>query len=308
MSDFVYDPASIDISAVLNLDGRTTFLATPAGGSTVSCTPNNSGQWDVTGPLATVDSGLPVTNFFNSATTTALASAGQPLADATSAGPSALNNTLFSAPTYSIAAISTWLGDVNLAQGNQALANYFLTDGLRPGNSNLGTSIDQSTGIGLNFPAGTNPYGYSLFGSSLNNYAAANDRLFPADPLVLDLDGDGVKLTSYGSAPVLFDADNDGGSLEQTGWVSAQDGIVVHDLNNDGKINSQALGRSAAHLISKNQLLANDRDWDSVLIRLDEDAIEQADWVSAYDSIVLHDLSYRSRFIRITEMLSGGGA
>ncbi|WP_143694899.1 LysM peptidoglycan-binding domain-containing protein, partial [Variovorax sp. JS1663] len=130
---------------------------------------------------------LPTVSAFDVSTITSPTSTGAPIPDATSAGPSALNNTLFSAPTYS-----------------------------------------------------TNPYGYSLFGSSLNNYAAANDRLFPADPLVLDLDGDGVKLTSYASAPVLFDADNDGGSLEQTGWVSAQDGIVVHDLNNDGKINSIA--------------------------------------------------------------------
>ncbi|WP_345541818.1 proprotein convertase P-domain-containing protein [Variovorax defluvii] len=57
---------------------------------------------------------------------------------------------------------------------------------------------------------------------------------------MLDLDGDGVQLTSYGSAPVLFDADNDGGSLEQTGWVSAQDGIVVHDLNGNGRIDNVA--------------------------------------------------------------------
>lgn len=82
------------------------------------------------------------------------------------------------------------------------------------------------------------PVDYSLYGTSLNNASASNFQLTPADPLVLDLNGDGVKLTNYTDAPVLFDADNDGGSLEQTGWVSNSDGIVVHDLNYDGKINN----------------------------------------------------------------------
>ena len=116
---------------------------------------------------------------------------------------------------------------------------------LRPGNSNFGLNINSSTGIGLKVPVPTGninpaagPIDYSLFGSSLNNSAASNFNLTPADPLVLDLNGDGVKLANYSDAPVLFDADNDGGSLEQTGWVSSADGIVVHDLNNDGKINN----------------------------------------------------------------------
>ena len=56
------------------------------------------------------------------------------------------------------------------------------------------------------------------------------------DPLVLDLNGDGVRLTDYGSSPVLFDIDHDGGSKEQTGWVDGNDGIVVHDLNGNGAI------------------------------------------------------------------------
>ncbi len=53
---------------------------------------------------------------------------------------------------------------------------------------------------------------------------------------MLDLNGDGVRLTSYGDAPVLFDIDHDGGSKEVTGWVSREDGIVVMDLNGNGRI------------------------------------------------------------------------
>ncbi|MDP1610952.1 MAG: LysM peptidoglycan-binding domain-containing protein [Sulfuritalea sp.] len=66
-----------------------------------------------------------------------------------------------------------------------------------------------------------------------NSHAA---QYVPAYPLVLDLNGDGIKLTSYAEKTVLFDIDHDGGSKEQTGWVSAQDGIVVMDLNGNGQI------------------------------------------------------------------------
>ncbi|NBI14157.1 hcalcium-binding protein, partial [[Haemophilus] felis] len=38
----------------------------------------------------------------------------------------------------------------------------------------------------------------------------------------------------------LFDIDNDGGSLEETGWVNNQDGLLVRDLNNNGKIDNMS--------------------------------------------------------------------
>ncbi|WP_422087313.1 S8 family serine peptidase [Variovorax sp.] len=169
-----------------------------------------------------------------------------PPPDGTSLGPSAINNNLLSAGSYT-AGINRSFWDVNTASGNQALISYAITDGLRPGNGNFGLNIQASSGLGLpilrtgaigNTDSMAGSVDYGLFGSSLNKASRYNFELFPADPLVLDLNGDGVKLTSYGTSPVLFDADNDGGSLEQTGWVSAQDGIVVHDLNGDGKINN----------------------------------------------------------------------
>lgn len=57
----------------------------------------------------------------------------------------------------------------------------------------------------------------------------------PVDPLVLDLDGDGIELTSFVRGTVRFDVDNDG-YAEQTGWVTKDDGILVHDLSQNGKI------------------------------------------------------------------------
>ena len=57
------------------------------------------------------------------------------------------------------------------------------------------------------------------------------------DPLVLDLDGDGIELTPFNEHNIYFDVDNDG-AIERTGWVGADDGILVHDLNGDGEINN----------------------------------------------------------------------
>jgi len=80
------------------------------------------------------------------------------------------------------------------------------------------------------------PLGTNAPGISLNDGFQGGAQSVYVDPLVLDLNGDGVKLTDYGSAPVLFDADHDGGSLEQSGWVDANDGIVVQDLSGNGVI------------------------------------------------------------------------
>ena len=56
------------------------------------------------------------------------------------------------------------------------------------------------------------------------------------DPLVLDLDGDGLEITPL-SAGVLFDANAD--TLKTgTAWVRADDGILVRDLNGNGLIDS----------------------------------------------------------------------
>jgi hypothetical protein len=73
-------------------------------------------------------------------------------------------------------------------------------------------------------------------GIDLNDLDFGGQLTLPTDPVVLDLNGDGVRLTSHEEAPVLFDIDNDGG-VEQSGWVSAADGLLVRDTNADGLIN-----------------------------------------------------------------------
>jgi Ca2+-binding RTX toxin-like protein len=55
-------------------------------------------------------------------------------------------------------------------------------------------------------------------------------------PVVLDLDGDGVETTSL-AAGALFDHDADG-FAERSAWVGADDGLLVHDRDGDGRITS----------------------------------------------------------------------
>ncbi|WP_293266580.1 calcium-binding protein, partial [Neptunomonas sp.] len=56
------------------------------------------------------------------------------------------------------------------------------------------------------------------------------------DPLVLDLDGDGIE-TIAADGSVLFDHDGDG-VKNGTGWISADDGMLVLDLNGNGTIDN----------------------------------------------------------------------
>jgi Ca2+-binding RTX toxin-like protein/subtilisin-like proprotein convertase family protein len=132
-------------------------------------------------------------------------------------------------------------------------------DGYRPGNQELSSYSNFSTQLNADFarldqlaaqlnqqqnqPQPNLP-DVSKLNLQLQNPLAnltnnsINARTFlNIDPVVLDLNGDGVKLTSYQNSEVTFDVDNDG-KAERTGWVSNQDGILVEDVNQDGKINN----------------------------------------------------------------------
>jgi Ca2+-binding RTX toxin-like protein len=56
-----------------------------------------------------------------------------------------------------------------------------------------------------------------------------------SSPLVLDLDGDGVELTSLEDGAAYFDLDADG-FAEKTGWVNPDDGLLVLDRNDNDVI------------------------------------------------------------------------
>jgi len=55
------------------------------------------------------------------------------------------------------------------------------------------------------------------------------------DPLVLDLDGDGIETVRLSQSAANFDFDNDF-FAERTGWVGSDDGVLAVDVNHDGVI------------------------------------------------------------------------
>ncbi len=80
------------------------------------------------------------------------------------------------------------------------------------------------------------------------------------DPLVLDLDGDGVETTTLSKTTiggVNFNLDAKG-LAEKTGWVGKDDGLLVRDLDGDGQITSgrELFGNHA--LLQSGKAAAND--------------------------------------------------
>lgn len=77
----------------------------------------------------------------------------------------------------------------------------------------------------------------------------------PRDPLVLDLDGDGIELTQ-GSNSVLFDHNADG-IKTGTQWVTGDDGLLVRDINGNGAIDSGRELFGDQTLLPNEQLASN---------------------------------------------------
>jgi hypothetical protein len=65
--------------------------------------------------------------------------------------------------------------------------------------------------------------------------STAQTSTFTVTPIILDLNGDGVKTLGMGSG-VKFDIFADGSKVN-TGWVSSGDGLLVLDRNGDGTVN-----------------------------------------------------------------------
>lgn len=88
--------------------------------------------------------------------------------------------------------------------------------------------------LNLFLPEGMRPRdrGYSNFFDSAKNW------VWPRDPIILDLDGDGLETVGLASN-VYFDHDGDG-VLTKTGWAGANDALLVWDRNGNGTIDTGA--------------------------------------------------------------------
>ena len=68
-------------------------------------------------------------------------------------------------------------------------------------------------------------------------YSGFIDAEQDSSPLIIDLDGDGVKSIALNHSSVFFDLDNDG-FAEKIAWVGPHDGLLVRDLNHNGIIDN----------------------------------------------------------------------
>ncbi|WP_150468241.1 calcium-binding protein [Francisella sp. SYW-9] len=69
-----------------------------------------------------------------------------------------------------------------------------------------------------------------------DKFIDANTQLY-GDPLVVDLDGDGQLETRDATGDILFDHSGNG-QATGTGWINAEDGLLVRDIDNSGTIDS----------------------------------------------------------------------
>ena len=92
---------------------------------------------------------------------------------------------------------------------------------------------------------------------------------FPdADPIVLDLDGDGLELAAPVFTSPYFDIDEDQ-FAERTGWVLPDDGFLAHDANGNGTVDGIAELFGSTTTDGFTELTALDSNGDGVIDALD---------------------------------------
>ena len=88
------------------------------------------------------------------------------------------------------------------------------------------------------FPGSLDPE-HALPGFIPDALSPWNSAPTQASPITIDIDGDGVELTTFSASTTetFFDIDGDG-FAEQTAWVDGDDGLLARDLDESGTIDS----------------------------------------------------------------------
>ncbi len=138
------------------------------------------------------------------------------------------------------------------------------TANMPTGNNELIVYNDWSSNAGVSFD------GVSVSGGFNGNGGGFNVSFSFSFPIALDLDGDGVELTSVLDSKAWFDITGDG-TMHQTGWVGADDGLLVFDEDGDGKI------AAAREIAFADRTEANDTDLEALRSEFDSNNDDKLD-------------------------------
>jgi len=125
--------------------------------------------------------------------------------------------------------------------------DYILPGSWWPGNDGTnctGWAVDTWNKAGLPPSFGvTNDWVWNPFGQAINLkfkewWDRAKNWVWPRDPIILDLDGDGLETVGL-AANIHFDHDGDG-VLTKTGWAGRDDALLAWDRNTNGSIDTGA--------------------------------------------------------------------
>jgi len=121
---------------------------------------------------------------------------------------------------------------VSLRGDEEGLIGYWRMDGNLNDSAGLGSPSNVDNALNEIRTAAGAP------GSPADDITYVESTAGDGDPIVLDLNGDGVTLVDR-SAGARFDITGDG-KANATGWMGADDGLLVMDVNGDGVINGMS--------------------------------------------------------------------
>ena len=107
--------------------------------------------------------------------------------------------------------------------------------------------------------------------------SGGSNENIPRDPLVLDLDGDGIELMSLDQSDAYFDLDGDG-FANKTSWLSGDDAFLAIDRNADGTINDISELFGSPERTGYDELSDLDSNADGVIDALDEQFSDLKVW------------------------------